>query len=122
MIYPGSFIWRRIDDNWVVSRSAAKLFAVSSIVILAMTGFFFLNINASELGTLSNALLAAGGVCAAASVFFLWGGMWKYWMRFESSSPSARRAWLLLLVVGLWYGAILYYVFRYLGHRESADL
>jgi hypothetical protein len=115
-MYPGSFIWRRIDDEWLVSRSASAFFALSSLVIVGMTVVVFANVEPQALGPAGDTLLGTGGVFAAVGVFFLWGGMWRYWMRCDSSSLVARRVWFLALAVGLWYGAILYYVFVYLPH------
>jgi hypothetical protein len=113
-VYPGSFIWRRIDDEWLVSKSASAFFALSVLIIVGMTVVLFANIESQTLGFVGNALLGIGGVLAAVSVFFLWGGMWRYWIECDSSSLAARRIWFLVLVVGLWYGAILYYALVYM--------
>jgi hypothetical protein len=78
-----------------------------TIVVLA-------NIETRTLGVLSNTVLGIGGVLGAVGVFFLWGGMWRYWIGCDSSFVFARRVWFLALSVGLWYGAILYYVLVYL--------
>jgi hypothetical protein len=75
-VYPGSFIWRRIDDEWLVSRSASAFFALSSLVIVGMTVVIFVDVDTQALGSVGNALLGIGGVFAAVGVFFLWGGMW----------------------------------------------
>ncbi len=121
-MYPGSFIWRRIDDEWLVSRSASAFFALSALIIVGMTVVVFANIESRTLGSVGNTLLGIGGVFAAVSVFFLWGGMWRYWIRCDSSSLAARRVWFLALAVGLWYGAILYYALVYLPRARGRQV
>jgi hypothetical protein len=118
-VYPGSFIWRRINDEWLLSRSASALFAMAGFVIVGMTVVIFANIQSATLDPVSNAALGVGGVLAGLGVLFLWGGMWRYWIRCDSSTVAARRFWFLVLVAGLWYGAILYYAIIYLPNRRS---
>lgn len=112
-MYPGSFIWRRIGDTWLVSKSAAAAFAVSAVVILGMT-VAIVTTEPQSVGLVVQFFLGIGGVLAAISVFFLWGGMWHYWGKCDPSSLAARRAWFFALVFGLWYGAVLYYLIVYL--------
>jgi hypothetical protein len=47
--------------------------------------------------------------------------MWHYWGECDSSSPAARRAWFFVLIFGLWYGAVLYYLFVYLPSTLRLD-
>ncbi len=119
---PGSFIWRRIDDDWLMSRSASAFFALSALIIVVMTVVIFANIESRTLGSVGNTLLGIGGVFAAVGVFFLWGGMWRYWTRCDTSSLVGRRLWFLALAVGLWYGAILYYAFVYLPSARGRQV
>src|SRR4029077_2367924 len=111
-------IWRRIGDDWPVSKSASASFALSALIIIAMTAAFVLA-EPQDLSVLRDILWGTGGVLAAVSVFFLWGGMWQYWIRCDSSSHAARRAWFFVLFVGLWYGAILYYALVYVPRTRS---
>ena len=117
-MYPGSFIWRRIGDKWLVSRSASAAFALAAVIILGMT-VAIITTEPHRVGSVVQSFLGIGGMLAAVSVFFLWGGMWHYWERFDSSSLGARRAWFFALVFGLWYGAILYYLFAYLPRAQG---
>ena len=121
-VYPGSFIWRRIDDEWLVSRSASAFFALSSVVIVGMTVVIFADVDTQALGSVGNALLGIGGVFATVGVFFLWGGMWRYWIRCDASSLAARRVWFFALAVGLWYGAILYYALVYVPRARRPQV
>jgi hypothetical protein len=118
-MYPGSFIWRRIGDKWLVSKSAAAGFAVAAIIILGMT-VAIITTEPQTIGSVVRFFLGIGGILAAVSVFFLWGGMWHYWERSDSSSLAARRAWFFGLVFGLWYGAVLYYLLVYLPNTLDA--
>jgi hypothetical protein len=61
-----------------------------------------------------NLFWGTAGVFTAVSVFYLWGGMWKYWIRLDLSSRAARRTWFLVLLIGVWYGGVLYYSFVYI--------
>ncbi len=120
-MYPGSFIWSRLNDEWLVSRRASAYFAASTVVIAAMSTVWFVKIPIQDSGPLSRCFWAIVGVLAAVSIFFLWGGMWRYWMRHDSSKIS-ERVWFVLLVFGAWYGAVLYYLLVYLPtRRERSD-
>lgn len=119
VLYPGSFLWRRISDEWLLSRSASVLFFLCSITILGMSSIFLTDFESRTFGLLGNVLLAVAGMSGAVSVFFLWGGMWRYWIGCDSSTSPVRRIWFLVLVVGLWYGAILYFGAVYLMQRHQ---
>jgi hypothetical protein len=71
-VYPGSFIWRRIDDEWLVSRIASVFFALAAFVIMGMTIVLFADIETRTFGSVGNAFLGIARVLAAVSVFFLW--------------------------------------------------
>jgi hypothetical protein len=114
MIYPGSVIWKRISDEWLVSKAASGLFAVSSFVIAGVTWLLF-GYNLPQNPPLTvEVLCGILGVSGPIAMFFLWGGMWRYWMRGEPSNRFLRRLWFVALVLGIWYGAILYYLLVYL--------
>ncbi|MGA7080675.1 MAG: hypothetical protein WBQ43_20130 [Terriglobales bacterium] len=119
-MYPGSFIWRKIGDTWLVSKSASAAFALSAIVILGMT-VAIVTTEPQSVGSVVQFFLGIGGILAAVSVFFLWGGMWRYWGNCDSSSLAARRVWFFALVFGLWYGAVLYYLLVYLPNTLRLD-
>ena len=62
MIYPGSFIWRRISDEWLVSKAASRLFAVSSILIAAVTAVLYCDALLQNPGPLIAVLCGVIGV------------------------------------------------------------
>lgn len=119
LLAPGSFIWRWISDEWLLSRGASLWFGLCSLIIVWMSVVILIDVTPGGTGT--QTALGVGGVLAAFSVFFLWGGMWRYWA-INGTTSSARRAWFCVLVFCLWYGAIFYYSFVYLPGRRSIDL
>jgi hypothetical protein len=113
-MYPGSFIWRWINDKWLMSKAASVFFAGSAFLIVGMTVVVLKDIDTGHLTLASNLLLGAGGVLSAIGAFFLWGGMWRHCRLHNFSSPASRRLWSAILVVGVFYGAVLYYGCVYL--------
>lgn len=108
-------LWDRIPDNWLVNRAATIVFAASAL--LAVTVFPAVShIDYSYVGAhpLANALVGLYGVLGALSLFCIWSGMWRYWVRCDRSGPGARRLWFCVLLIGLWYGAAVYFVAVYL--------
>jgi len=120
-VYPGSFIWRRISDEWLVSKAASVCFAVASLIITAITVVSFPDTPIQDIGVISRTLWGIFGALAAVSIFFLWGGMWRYWIDCDPTSRMSRRVWFAILIVGLWYGAILYYVCVFLPTTRKKD-
>jgi hypothetical protein len=113
MIFPGSFIWNRISNEWLLSTKAAAWLGASALMI--MVGFACLEIAPAETTSIpANFLWGALGIGTVFGAFFLWGGMWRYWIGFDSSSRAVRKFWFVLLAGGMWFGAIPYYLFVYL--------
>jgi hypothetical protein len=113
-MYPGSFFWNRVSDKWLKSRTASLLFAISTVVILAMTAIWFDYVHLSEDVFIQNLFLAVAGVLSVASIVFLWGGMWSYWLKCDDSKRILRKITFVFLLLGFWYGAIVYYLVVYL--------
>lgn len=116
---PGSFIFKRISDDWLVSKLAAVLFSASSLLIIAVTLIWFGYVKIPATAVWGNVLLGILGVFGTLSVFFLWAGMWRYWMRIDASTRGSKRLWFCVLLLGFWYGAILYFFFKYLLADKS---
>lgn len=122
MMFPGSFFWKRVNVAWLISPCASTLFACSGLIILVATAFAIWG-HSSYFVALKGPLqvcLGLGGAVAACSVFFLWGGMLRYWIECDPSSKAVRRLWFLVLIIGVWYGAILYFLLGYLITRNQA--
>ena len=116
---PGSFFFRRCSDQWLVSKTASKWFAASSlIVIVVMTpiGFgYWDHPGASPVRDVIDGVL---GIAGGVSSLLLWGGMWRYWARIDASSRAVKTAWFVVLLLSVWYGAILYYLAVYLRRTQ----
>jgi membrane protease YdiL (CAAX protease family) len=121
MMFPGSFIWRRISDEWLMSKAASVLFAISSGVIALVTAALLSGVLLAEDSSAGKLLWAIAGSSCGIGIFFLWGGMWRYWMKGKPPNRVARRIWFVLMVVGVWYGAVLYYIFVYLPSARKSD-
>lgn len=105
--------FRRFTDEWLVSRQAATLFLVSVPFILALTPFLLGWVTVTNPTIWMNVLGAIIGVAGPIALFFLWLGMWRYWMRLDDSTVVAKRIWFAVLLVGLCYGSILYFFLVY---------
>jgi hypothetical protein len=73
-MFPGSFIWNQINDEWLTSRTASRLFAASSVIILIGTPIWFGYVEVPDTTFWENLFLGGSGVAGALSIFFLWGG------------------------------------------------
>lgn len=110
---PGSYLFRRVSDEWLVSRQASILFAISSILVVATIPLFAVAPRIPSHSSFANLFLGMCGCFCSVSVYFLWGGMWHYWARLDCSARTVRRAWFVVLLFGICYGAALYYLLRY---------
>jgi hypothetical protein len=120
MIPVFSSFWDGVGDKWLVSRAAFASFACASVLVAFMTvalAFDFVR----DTGTLTETAWGTAGVLAGVSVFFIWSGMWRYWTKLDRSSRFARRCWFVVLLLGLWYGAILYFIFVYIPYCVRAS-
>jgi hypothetical protein len=73
MIYPGSFIWRRMPNKWLSARSTIVGFGISCVIIVLMTVVMLRDVGFRSQNQAIQVLLAFGGATVALSVFFLWG-------------------------------------------------
>ena len=118
---PGRYFFgKKISDEWLASRDASRLFAGASVLTLAATAVWLAGVQIQDTGVLSRIFWGTFGVLIPLSIFFLLGGMWNYWMRCDPSGRLARRIWFAILLIGFWYGSILYYAFVYLRTRRRA--
>jgi hypothetical protein len=108
---PGLFDW--FNDNWQVSRQALTLFCASTLFVIALGPIFFGLIEPAKQSRLDGFFWGFEGVVGSISVFFLWFGMWRYWVRLDTSTPALKTASFFLLLVGAWFGAIPYCFFVY---------
>jgi hypothetical protein len=110
-----SFVWKWLGNEWFVTEKASVLFAISSLLTLLLTVVLYIGVpSPSTLSTVSNILYGVVGFVCPLAMFFLWGGMLRYWTTGEPSNRAARRFWFIVLILGMFYGATLYYAFVYM--------
>jgi hypothetical protein len=114
-----SRLCNRIGDRWLVSKSASNMFAAAAILIVLVTALLAFNM-AQDTGLLSEIFWAIAGVLSGLGAFFIWSGMWRFWSRLDQSSRFARRIWFFMLLIGLWYGAVLYFVLVYMRSSRTS--
>lgn len=116
-----SIIGKWISDDWLTSKTAQILFAVSAAIIISVTiaVFEFDLFSQTSQNLLHRMFLGCVGVLAPAGGFLLWDGMRQFWLRCDRSSKTSRRISFWLMLIGLWYGALLYYFIVYLPHTRS---
>lgn len=107
-------IWTWYKDSWLVSRKAAKLFFVSTILVFSMVPLFLNMVDTTKMAfwtRLPWGLLLTLGPIAA---LFLYFGMWRYWACIDSSRSWTKRIWFFILLLGIWWGSCLYCLVVYL--------
>lgn len=107
-----NFLWDRLGDNWLRTRAATTMFSSSAVLIIVLTLILILA-PPDETSLPSRIVWAIGGILLGSSIFFLWSGMWRFWTKFDQSSRITRKLCFLLLLVGLWYGAVVYFLAVY---------
>jgi uncharacterized SAM-binding protein YcdF (DUF218 family) len=119
MFLPGSLIWKRMGDEWLAKETAAVLFAISCVVIVLATAVLWIGLPSMSPLSIPSICVGLLGLACPVAMFFLWGGMLRYWMRGEPASLQARRFWFAILILGLFYGAIVYFGAVYLPTRKN---
>src|ERR1700730_3299416 len=108
----GPFVFLdKFRDDWIVSRQAAPLFLVALLFVLAVTPFLFGLVDLTNPNIGMKLGYGIVGVVGPVALFFLWFGMWRFWMRLDRSRARSKRVWFAILLIGFWYGSILYYFF-----------
>ena len=117
--------WSWVSDDWLVNKTASRLFGASAIVVVFLATPFFLGLfptirNAPMLSW-ANLLELVLGVVTPLAILFLWTGMWRHWTQCNTSTRAIKRVWFFVLLFGLWWGAVLYYLMAYLRHAEKTE-
>jgi hypothetical protein len=108
-------IWTWFKDEWLITRQAAKLFFTSAILVLASVPVVLgWKIDIEKMSFWPRVPFAIYFVLLPIAIFFLWFGMWRYWVRIDHASRRDRRMWFVILLVGFWWGSCLYCLFVYL--------
>ena len=111
-------LWKRAGDRWFSTNEARIVFGAAAGLILAVTAVLWRGTPKNPAPAV-NVGLGVLGVLAGLSIFFLWSGMWRYWIRCDSSRLLVRRIWFFVMLVGFWYGAVLYYICVYLPRTTT---
>jgi hypothetical protein len=107
----GIFNW--FKDDWLVSRQALKLFSISTAFVLATAPIFLGKMVLGNQSAFEQLLWGIEGVLGSISIFFLWFGMWRYWVRMDSSTGILKTTSFFLLLVPFGFGAVPYCFFAY---------
>jgi signal transduction histidine kinase len=99
-----------------------KLFFLSALLVIAMT-FIFSGVDTNKMTFWQRLPWGILGILIPFGMLFLWLGMWRYWVRIDRSSRWLKRIWFVVLLIGFWWGSVLYYFLAYLPQmirrRES---
>jgi hypothetical protein len=94
---------------WMIMSSAISLSALLMISLVLSVFFGSANINLPDaLPFPFSILFVLWGVYAGIGSVVLWFSMLSYWARMERSSMIVRLGWLLAMLFGLQFGAMLY--------------
>jgi len=106
--------WSWFKDDWLVSRRATVMFFVAVILVLAVTPLFLGSVeDPAQMPLGGRVFWTILGMLGPIGLFFLWFGMWRYWVRLDRSRVYVKRLWFVILIIGFWYGSCLYYFFVY---------
>ena len=102
------------DEEWFVSRQAGVIFFLSAVSSIAVMALLVGLVHPSGMSPAAKFPWIVFSVAGPAGLLVLYFGMWWYWIRFDDSGAWAKRLWFLILLVGPWFGGILYCFFVYL--------
>lgn len=120
----GPYFW--FKGNWIVGRIAARLFSFSAILILVWTVAFAAasryGLGADQSFPIWHELWRYLDIGVVLPIFFLWFGMWSYWLHLDRSKPWIKRLSFAALLFGVWWGATVYCLAVYLPRRLGQEL
>jgi putative flippase GtrA len=118
---PFLVFWENVTDEWLVSRTACALFGGAAFLGVALTTLLVTVPPDGEPTLALRVAWGALGVSGTMGLFFLWSGMWVFWKKCDSSSRWVRRLSFAILVVGLCYGAVVYFLLVFLPFAVRTD-
>jgi hypothetical protein len=121
-----NWLWNRVGYKWIVSKRAAYLYGLAAIFIGLLTAYWFGVMGpGTPTGLLQRVLWGSFGILSVLSIIFLWTGMRRYQEFREIRDPELMGKSKLvhfLLSVGIWYGAMIYYLLVYLPARRRSEM
>lgn len=118
---PFLFLWENVTDEWLVSRTACAFFGGAAFLGVALTTLLVAVPPHGEPTLALRVAWGALGVLGTLGLFFLWSRMWIFWKKYDSSSRWVRRLFFAILLVGLCYGAVLYFLLVFLPFAVRND-
>jgi hypothetical protein len=106
--------------SWAIALLTTTIIGCVVTVLWSRTGYDLLKAMPKPLSL----LLGLWGAYAALGAICLYVTMWVYWFAVERSSFPIRAGWLIALLLGLPYGALLYAIYVWktsLTRMTSAD-
>jgi len=106
--------WKWFKDDWLVTRRAVWLFGLSAVLLFVPTLAVERNLRVEEMPLHVRLPLGLAILLGLLGLFFLWCGMWRFWIRIDRSPKWLKYLSFVILLVGFWYGACAYYFLFYL--------
>jgi len=103
-----------LRDDRIGSRPTAKIFGIAAIFVIAVLPVYLGLVDLTKMSLWQRFPWAILTILGPIGGFFIWLGLWRYWLRVDDSSRWMKRASFFVLLVGLWYGAIVYFLWVYL--------
>ncbi len=107
-----------LRDDRIASRPTAKLFGFAAISVIFVLPVLLGYVNLTKLPFWQRFPWATLTVLGPIGSIFIWFGMWRYWVRVDDSGVWIKRLSFLVLLVGFWYGAIVYFLCVYIPQRS----
>ena len=118
-----TLLWDKFRNDWFDTQRAVTLFVVSTLLVLALTPVFLGQVDPNRLTFWARLPWGILGILGPIALFFLWLGMWRYWVRVDDGAVWTKRIWFVVLLVGFWWGSCLYcfavYVPQVLRRRRA---
>lgn len=102
----------RSEPDWLISRVMNRVFFLCSLLVIAVTPLLRGSVAVAQMSFSQRLLLTILVGLGPPGLFCIWIGMWVYWV-YSASSAGAKRAWFFVLLIGFWYGSVIYYFFSY---------
>ncbi len=106
--------WNDARDQWLTTVRAAKLFFVATLLIPIVTLQMFGLVNPLGMPIWTRVPWSILSMAGTVALFFIWFGMWRYWMKRDYSGRSSKAVWFAVMLLGFWFGSCVYYYCAYL--------
>lgn len=104
--------FRVFRDN-LVTRTYLITFLLSSLLFLVTSAMLRMSIDPLGMPLWYRIPFTVTGMLGAIGSVVIWLGMWSYWVRFDCSNAWVKRFWFLVLLIGFFFGSVLYFLFVY---------